>query len=284
MLLPLKPICEAKNVRGDGNSLIFIQYCYSAEKRTTVNTKIAIPPASWNKKRLCISDTLPPRYGDPKILNAEVKRMLRLAEDIIDIGVKKGAGNRGMFLKQVFKPDLDLSELEKDIEKVNIQVDAAVNKTNLNLFYQIDDYIKSKEKKVSPGTLGVYCQMKEHLLAFQQYIGHPITFDSFDYNFYDGFVNFLTYEFIQRRRKQIIKGLKTNTIGKSIKHFRGFIKDRVKRKIIPPIDLTDFKGMEEEADSIYLTNQEIETICRLDLSKHPKPSDKALCLRYPLPF
>ena len=47
-------------------------------------------------------------------------------------------------------------------------------------------------------------------------------------------------------------GLKVNTIGQTIKQFRIFIKDRVRRKIIEPIDLTDFKISEEEVDAIYL--------------------------------
>jgi len=48
MLLPLKPICEAKKARRDGTSIIYIQYCYSSEKRTNLNTEIAIPANYWN--------------------------------------------------------------------------------------------------------------------------------------------------------------------------------------------------------------------------------------------
>ncbi len=267
-MLPVRPICEGKNMRKDGTSLVFIQYCYSSENRTTVSTEIAIPPAYWNKKRLCISDNLPSGFGNADQLNNEVKRMIRLVEDIVEISSKKGMVDRGVFLKTVFKPDLDVTTLMEEIAKVEIQVNAAICKTNLDVFFQLDDYIRSKSKKVSKGTLGVYNQMKEHLSAFQQFSKQPITFESFDYNFYDAFVEFLTYEFIQKRRKQVIKGLRINTIGKSIKHFRGFIKDRVKRKIIPSIDLSDFKGMEEEADAIYLTEQEIEAIRRLDLTNY----------------
>jgi integrase len=97
----------------------------------------------------------------------------------------------------------------------------------------------------------------------------PITFESFDYNFYENYVEFLTYEYIQKRRNKIIKGLRLNTIGKSIKHLRGFIKDRVKRKIIPPIELSEYKSIEEETDSIYLTEKEIEDIRCADLSEQP---------------
>lgn len=93
-MAPLKPICERKNMRKDGTSIIFIQYCYSPEHRTNLNTEIAIPPAFWNKKRQSISPDLPPIYGDAKHLNNEVKRMLRLAEDLVDFATKKNIVNR----------------------------------------------------------------------------------------------------------------------------------------------------------------------------------------------
>src|SRR3569833_1180308 len=43
MLLPIKPICQRKDMRKDGTSLIFIQYCCNSDNRTLLNTEIAIP-------------------------------------------------------------------------------------------------------------------------------------------------------------------------------------------------------------------------------------------------
>jgi integrase len=60
-----------------------------------------------------------------------------------------------------------------------------------------------------------------------------------------------------------------NSIGKTIKHLKGFIKDRIKRKIIAPIDLTDFKVADEETDAIYLPFSEIALIYKTDLSMYP---------------
>jgi integrase len=111
--------------------------------------------------------------------------------------------------------------------------------------------------------------MKEQLKAYEEYRNKKITFESFDFEFYDGFVEFLTFHYVQRRRKTIITGLKINTIGKTIKQLRIFIRDRVRGKITAPIDLTDFKITEEEADAIYLTQAEIAKIYKADLSEHP---------------
>jgi len=111
--------------------------------------------------------------------------------------------------------------------------------------------------------------MKAQLMAFEEYKKKKITFESLDYEFYDGFINFLTFDYIQKRRKTVITGLKINSIGKTIKQLRIFIRDMMRRKLIAPIDLTDFKIPEEEPDAIYLTYEEIGKIYNADLSAFP---------------
>ncbi|MFS8082899.1 MAG: phage integrase SAM-like domain-containing protein [Ginsengibacter sp.] len=103
------------------------------------------------------------------------------------------------------------------------------------------------------------------MAAFEVYRKEKITFESFTYEFYDSLIDFLTYEYVSYRYKNL-KGLKVNTIGKTIKHLRLFLNDRMRRRIIPQIDISMFKTMEEQADAIYLTMQEIDTIYAIDLS------------------
>ncbi len=268
MLLPIKPICERKDTRRDGTSLIYIQYCYCAEKRTLLNTEIAIPPMYWNKKRLGISNDLPEPYGNPQHLNEELNRMIRLAEDIVSFVLKNKIEDRGKFVKTTFKPDFDLNTLQG--KEATTIVDATQEKKgNKNLYFQIDEYVKSKAKKVSKATICVYNCMKAHLMDYEEHRKQKITFESFDYEFYDGLINFLTFDYLQKRRKTVITGLKINSIGKTIKQLRIFIHDRMRRKIIAPIDLTDFKIPEEEPDAIYLTYEEIGKIYEADLTAFP---------------
>jgi hypothetical protein len=75
MLLPIKPICTASKMRRDGTSLIFIQYCESADNKTLLNTEIAIPPTSWNKRLKRISDTLPISFGKADELNKDLQQI-----------------------------------------------------------------------------------------------------------------------------------------------------------------------------------------------------------------
>lgn len=243
-MLPIKPVCTKKDMRKDGTSIIFLQYCYSIDKRTLLNTGIAIPPSFWNRKKLRINDDLPLIYGEVADLNQRLQTGIRIAQDTLTYAVKEKVKDLIGFLKNTFRPGLDLEDLGfKAKEAATRQPE-----TNLDFYFQIDDYIRSKTNKVTPGMLRVYKNMKDHLQAFQDYRKTVITFDALDFNFYEALVDFLTFEYVQRRRKTVIKGLKTATVGKTIKQLRIFIRDRIRRKIISPIDLSDFKILNEESD------------------------------------
>ncbi|MEP7371750.1 MAG: site-specific integrase [Chitinophagaceae bacterium] len=263
-MLPIKPVCKKALMRQDGTSIIFIQYCHSQEKRTLLNSGIAIPPTYWNQKRLRINADLPTSYGKADILNEQLQESIRLAQDIVSYALKKKIADPLDFLKSTFHPGFDLSKLEekaKEVEKPKI---------NLDLYYQIDDYIESKRKQVTPKMINVYRNMKDTLKAFEKFRKKPITFESFDFNFYEEFIAYMKFEHTLRRRKQIIKGFKVSTVGKTIKQLRIFLNNRMRKKIIPPINLEDFKILDEETDAIYLTYQEITKIYQTDLSKHPQ--------------
>lgn len=270
MLLPLKPVCEQKDIRNNGTSLIYIQYCYSRKHRTNLNTEIAIPPQYWNKKKLSVKDTLPITWGNWEHLNTELKRMMRLVEDLVDLADKKNISNKGRFVKDLFTPSLNLEELGNNDKKLK-ELAGEASAINLDIYLQIDEYIKSKLKKVSPSTITVFENVKSHLKAFETFRQEPISFKSFDFNFYDTYVDFLTFDYVQTRfKKNPVVGMKLNTVGKTIKQLKIFLKDRIRRKIIAPIDLSDYKVPDEETDAIYLKLYEIAAIYHTDLTPYPE--------------
>jgi hypothetical protein len=48
----------------------------------------------------------------------------------------------------------------------------------------------------------IFENMKATLKAFEAYRGNKITFDSFDFNFYEEFVDYMTFEHIHRGRNR----------------------------------------------------------------------------------
>ena len=113
-----------------------------------------------------------------------------------------------------FSPNLNLDSLLSD--KKGLEKFVLKRPAKQDLFQQIDDYIQSKENKVTKATITVFRTMKEHLKAFEIYRKKDITFSCFDYNFYDAFVEFLAFYYIQKRTINSTIGLKLNTIGKII--------------------------------------------------------------------
>ncbi len=174
-----------------------------------------------------------------------------------------------IFLKKTFHPKFDTASLENIAMQAELQKAKSDNKTNLDIYFQIEDYTRSKEKKVCKDMPRIYRNMKEHLKAFEDFRRKKITFGCLDLNFYEEFVDFLTFDYIQRRRKILITGLKVNTIGKTIKQFRTFLHNRIRKKIIAPIDMDGWNIIEEEVDAVYLSMKEINSIYNLDLSNYP---------------
>jgi site-specific recombinase XerD len=265
MLLPLKPICPSSKIRKDGTSLIFLQYCRNESHKTLLNTELSVPPKYWHKKLQRVSDDLPLQFGDHKRINAEINRMFRMAEDIITHAIQNDVADTVQFLKQTFRPDFDIATLKTDKIKPII-----TQKANLDFFFQFDDYIKTKQGTVTKGTMDVFKNLRLILKTFETYRKEPIKFNSIDMNFYEEFVHYLTFEHIHlNKSKEVVRGFKLNTIGKNVKQLIVFLKNRKNKKIIPEPDLTGFKIMEEDADAVYLSNEEINKIISLDLTTTP---------------
>jgi len=255
MRQPIKLIVRKGKVRSDGTSLISLQYCYSAEQRVVLSTGVGIPLQFWNRKTGRISKDLPSTYGDVQQLEAGITEKLRKDEDMVTYALTQRGTCPMKFLKENF--------YLQDNCKLEQMSDA---KKNLDIYSNIDDYVKSKQSTVKHCTINVINAMKAHLKSFESFRRKPITFDSFDMNFYEEFVKFLTYDFVQLRRKEVIKGLRINSVGKTIKHLKSFLKDRMRKKIIPFMELGDYKVMEEIVDAVYLNWKELSLIYHLDLT------------------
>ena len=134
MLLPIKPILD-RRPRRNGTNLISIQYCNSSDKRTLLYSGLAVPTRFWNKKQ-----HLP---------------LLHKVEDPV------------AFLKRSFRPDFDPATLSERFQEMTLS-GADLGAVNLDFFYQLDDYIKTKRRKVSAGMIRTYNVVKERLLAFQK--------------------------------------------------------------------------------------------------------------------
>lgn len=164
-------------------------------KRVLINSEISIPEKYWNLKTRRISKSLPVEFGQVKELEAELREKIRQAEKLIDYAIRSLNTCPVRFLKRNFKRSINLYPDYTDYDK-----------NKLNVFSQIDLYLRDKTGLVQEATLTTIRTMKKHLAAFQEVRKIEITFDSFDLTFYNNFLRYLTYEYPLLRRSKLIKG------------------------------------------------------------------------------
>jgi Arm DNA-binding domain len=154
MLLPIKPICPFEKTRQNGTSIIFLQYCQNSDRKTLLNTEIAIPPKFWNRKINRVMDDLPAEYGTAKSISLEIHRLFRMAEDIKKFAIRLGNLDPVNFVKQTFSPDFDNNLLGIRKPRIEVKIEPKkIEKVNIDFFFQFDQYLKSKESMVSRGTM-----------------------------------------------------------------------------------------------------------------------------------
>ena len=124
----------------------------------------------------------------------------------------------------------------------------------------IQEYIDTTSK--APRTKLSYGTTLNVLKNYDETLNKPLTFDSINMDFYEHFVNYLTYD----------KNFAKNTIGghiKEIKVFMDYCNDKGyttnqghrHRK---------FRKIEETAETIYLNDKELETLYKHNFKSNPK--------------
>ena len=88
---------------------------------------------------LKVYEDLPLECGEAAELNERLHKMMRIAEDIITFCLKNTRENPVIFLKKTFTPEMDVSILEQLKDFTG----------NLDVYFQFDDYIESKKRRIA---------------------------------------------------------------------------------------------------------------------------------------
>lgn len=142
------------------------------------------------------------------------------------------------------------------------------------LFDFIDTYIEDNKASREPGSLSVYKALKGHLLAYQTEKKKKVTFEMMDYSFFQDFQNFLITPrnvYVPSKKKDTegkwkLISLNNTTIAKQLSTIKTFLNYARLRGIKVDGNYSDFKIKKESLEVIALTNEEFETLLKLDLS------------------
>lgn len=222
------PYIKPKYVTQEGTTVLYVRYNYNRNKRTLISTGYNIKPEHWDAKRKWIKRACP-HYEE---IDACLIKITSKLGDILTYAKVNG-----------IDPTVDfvLLELEK-----NREYDLRPNR--VDMFDALERYIVEKAPSVSADQIKDYRTLRKHLTAFKEYSSQPVTFRNLNLTFYNEFMDYLFHKVVKPNGTV---GLLTNSAGKIIRLLKGFVNYQIVKGIIPPIDLKNFKVVEEETDAIY---------------------------------
>ena len=251
-------VIKKKYIKKNGCTPIYIQYIFKTDEKTLINTDYEILPEHWNPVTQSLRDKADNYYDkNYAVINAELFSLMNDFKNFLGSTINRQILPTIKFIKDHFEQFL--------IHKH--QSSKAIPDKLISIYDHIDDYIQRKKNEVAKDTVKDYNSLKRHLKQYEKCKGQKMDFTSFDYNFYDEFVNFLYHE---TEKPNGEKGLLTNSVGKQIKNLKAFLRDRMRLGYCANIDLTTYKTMTEDVDRIYLSWTEISLIYHFDLNANPE--------------
>lgn len=157
------------------------------------------------------------------------------------------------------------SNLEKEQPTTKEEVQSIVNKLNnvgddrKNVPILLTEFAENfvAASNLSPNTKKSYRTTINVLKEYATHARKQLTFDAVnDFNFYDNLTHFLTTQ----------KNLNDNSVGKNVKILKSLMTEALKRGHHSNLLFKQFKVFKREADAVYLSEAELETLYNLDLS------------------
>lgn len=195
--------------------------------------------------------------------------------------------------KDITELNLDLSYLKMDANKIDsdfhrakvpyssqMVIDKLKEKyskitkreTPSNVVFDfMQKYITDHEATRERGSLSVYKSVKNHLQNYCKATGKKVTFDNIDYNFFQSFQNYLLKDKKDEKGKTV-PGLNNTTVAKQLSTIKTFLNYAKTQGITVTDKYRDFKIKKETLEVIALTNDEFETLYKMDLRDSKKLS------------
>ena len=132
--------------------------------------------------------------------------------------------------------------------------------TTLTFYDFVEEFIKRSENTKKPNTIKEYIYTINDLKAFEKQNRRRIDWDTLDMQFYDEYLDY----------QLNVKGNSHNLFGKRIKTIKTFLNDATIRGNNIHLMYKGFKVTVKDSDNIYLTEDEIKKMYKLDLSENER--------------
>jgi len=212
-------------------------------KPIKISTAESILPKFWNGR---------PVYRAKEVRNFPEYPEFNARLDFLESSIKNVY--RRLINNRILNPSPDLIRKEYDKEIGKTKSDE-----NITLISFIDNFIKENKNLREENTIKKYQGTLNHLKNYSKSRNKTLEFGDIDLTFYADFHNYLVKELL----------LTDNTFGKYIATLKGFLTAAAQRghEIPKEVKTKEFKVITKDIDKIYLSNNEIKNIYKLNLKK-----------------
>ncbi|MBO9699269.1 MAG: site-specific integrase [Sporocytophaga sp.] len=250
-------------VNEHGETIIYIQYGHHA-KTTLISTGVKINPEYWNEKKQIVDSK---RGIKNTRANEDLLMDLGRTDTFTNALLKSlRAKVEGIVRKiQYEEKDPTIHVVKEEFEKQYRQ-ERIVEK---DFFTHYDEYLGVTKNLKALSTYKHYKTLRGHLKDYSEMHRFKITLENIDHKFYENFIQFM-YKDIQRKdgSGKLVKraGLQNNSVGNLIKNLKTFLGYMETMGFKVNDSYKKFKANKEKGTVIYLTQEELEILCNMDLS------------------
>jgi len=233
-----------KEPKAKEETLVYLFYNYQY-KRFKYSTGEKINPKYWNPKSQRAKESK--QFEQYPEFNSRLDNFERGVASAFRKLLNDGVQPNNALLKKEFEAILSGNLLQPN---------------KLSFFDFIERFIEESKLTKRQGTVKVYKTSFNYLQKFATHLRTVIEFDSITLDFYNQYIHFLSTK----------HNLSTNTVGKHIKTLKTFMSEATERGLNDNYEFrkNKFKTLREEADTVYLSVEELKLIEKLDLSSSPR--------------
>ncbi|MER2996158.1 site-specific integrase [Pontibacter populi] len=168
---------------------------------------------------------------------------------------KKSAADKLLLLAGINNEELTSTRI-KEIVRPLFVGSSIVEDSALSVWDVYEIFIETRSTQMVNSTIQKYKTNLSHLKEFSKEYKYPITFETLDHKFLERFVTYLIKE-----KKHI-----NNTIEKSVTILKTFLNWATDHEYNTKLAFRKFKHVKEQVDIVYLTDDELQRLYKLDLT------------------
>ena len=241
-------MAKAKFILKEPNSknetLVYLFYNYQY-KRFKYSTGEKINPKYWNENNQRAKETK--KFREYPEFNARLDKFENGINTVFRRLLNDGIQPNNTILKESLNVELSGNIVQAD---------------KISLLDFIEAFIIESVSHKKEGTVKVYKTSFKYLKSFTRKLKQPLDFETITVDFYNKYILFLSKT----------HNLSRNTVGKHIKTLKTFMSEATERGINDNLEFKKgkFKTLREEADTVYLSLDELKKIEKVDFSASPR--------------